>query len=187
MGLFMPADVAERITRFMAGDLTFPYVKREEMIGAFFIYGKDYGVQGEAEVKESRDLARRTVEQFARDVHTYQSMPSRLDPEFTRENYTKRMLQLAVDSMQMQQQDEIGRRLAGDPMVLTDCFAQHVAHYRQEFRFEIFGPFKREQLPFLQRKKLEGRMLLLGYNAKTLPFKSPLEPFLAWLPLSSKV
>lgn len=186
MGLFMPADIAKRITRFLAGEAMFPYIERNETIGAFFIYGKDYGVRGEAEAKEAKDLARRTVEQFARDVRTYQSMPGRMDPEFTRENYTKRMLQLAVDNMAQQptNSDEINRRVGGDPTILSDCFAQHVAHYRQEFHFEIFGPFERSQVPFLHRDKLEGRMLLLGYNVKSPP--SPLEPFLAWLS-SSKV
>jgi hypothetical protein len=115
----------------------------------------------------------------------YASMPGRLDPAFTRENYTKRMLQIAVDTKNGNVgQDEINRRVAGDPAILSDCFAQHVAHYRQDYYFEIFGPFQREQVPFQLRKKLQGRMLLLGYNvksAKALPFANSLEPFFAWL------
>ncbi|WP_337862796.1 hypothetical protein [Nitrososphaera sp.] len=184
MGLFLPADISGRITRFLAGEATFPYIKKEELIGAFFIFGKDYRVQ-DSEVKEARDLARRTVEQFARDVRMYSSTPGRLDPAFTRENYTKRMLQITVDARGETDNTEMGRRVAGDPTILTDCFAQHVAHYKHDFYFEIFGPLQKQQVPFPLRKKLEGRMLLLGYSARSarelLPYASSLEPFFAWL------
>jgi hypothetical protein len=176
MGLFMPADISARITKFLAGQSSFPYIEKEEVIGAFFIFGKEYRVP-ESEIDEAKDLARRTVEQFAKDVRMYASMPGRLDPAFTRENYTKRMLQIAVD-MRGANQDETSKRVAGDPTILSDCFAQHVAHYRHEFFFEIFGPFHRRQLPFPLRKKLQGRMLLLGYSAKV---PAPLEPFFSWL------
>lgn len=184
MGVFMPADISARITRFLTGEATFPLIEKDEIIGAFFIFGKDYGVP-ESEVKEAKDIARRTVEQAAKDARMYASMPGRLDPAFTRENYTKRMLQIAVDTKNSNVgQDEINRRVAGDPAILSDCFAQHVAHYRHDYYFEIFGPLQREQVPFQLRKKLQGRMLLLGYsvkNAKALPFASSLEPFFAWL------
>ena len=182
MGLFLPPDVSRRITRFIAGQTMFPYIRKDEPVGAFFIYGKDHGVK-EGEAREARDLAQRTVDQFARDIHMYLSAPGRLDPAFIRENYMKRMLQIAVDAAGMSQ-DEINRRVAGDPAILSDCFSQHVAHYRQGYYFEIFGPFEKDRVPFLLRKKLEGRMLLLGYNAKnaaTLPFANPVEPFFSWL------
>lgn len=176
MGLFMPADISERITRFLAGKVSFPYIEKDEIAGAFFIFGKEYRVPA-SEIKEAKDLARNTVEQFAKDVRMYASMPGRLDPAFTRENYTKRMLQIAVDTRGMGQ-DEVNRRVAGDPTILSDCFAQHIAHYKHEFFFEIFGPFQKQQVPFPLRKKLEGRMLLLGYSAK---MPDSLEPFFAWL------
>lgn len=183
MGVFLPADLPSRITRFIAGQADFPYIKREETIGAFFMFGKDYGVHGEPDIMEARDLAKRTVEQAARDVRMYASMPGRLDSAFTRENYTKRMLQIAVDTRGLGQQ-EINERVAGDPTILSDCFAQHVAFYRQEFYFEIFGPLKKYQLPPSLQGRLEARMVLLGYNAKNaraLPFANSLEAFFAWL------
>ena len=182
MGLFMPPDVSDRITKFLTGQASFPYIEKSELVGAFFIFGKEYRVPA-SEVGEAKDLARRTVEQFAKDVRMYASMPGRLDPEFTRENYTKRMLQIAVDTKGVAQ-DEVNRRVAGDPTILSDCFAQHVAHWKHDFYFEIFGPFQKQQVPFPLRKRLEGRMLLLGYsarNAKALPYASSLEPFFAWL------
>lgn len=183
MGLFMPADIPARITRFIAGQADFPYIKREETVGAFFIFGKDHGVYGDSEVAEARDLAKRTVEQAAKDIRMYASMPGRLDSAFTRENYTKRMLQIAVDTRGLKQ-EEVNERVAGDPTILSDCFAQHVAFYRQEFYFEIFGPLKKYQLPPSLQERLESRMILLGYNAKNakeLPFASSLGAFFAWL------
>jgi hypothetical protein len=182
MGIFLPADIQKRITRFLAGNSGFPYIQKEESIGAFFIFGKDFGVRSDAEINEARDLARRTVEQAAREVRMYQSNPSRLDPAFTRENYTKRMLQIAVDTRGMNQ-EETNRRVAGDPTILMDCFAQHVAYFSQDFYFEIFGPLQKEQVSVSLQKELEGRMVLLGYNAKSakeLPF-NPLAPFFDWL------
>ena len=182
MGMFLPADIQKRITRFLASDSGFPYVQKDETMGAFFIFGKDFGVHGDADIGEAKDLARRTVEQAAKEVRMYQSNPGRLDPAFTRENYTKRMLQIAVDTRGMSQ-EETNRRVAGDPTILLDCFAQHVAHFSQDFYFEIFGPLAKEQVPASQQKKLEGRMVLLGYNvknAKELSF-SPLAPFFDWL------
>ncbi|HVX03392.1 MAG TPA: hypothetical protein VHA09_09590 [Nitrososphaera sp.] len=183
MGVFLPADMPARITRFIRGETDFPYIKREETIGAFFMFGKDYGVHGESEIREARDLAKRTVEQAARDVRMYASMPGRLDSAFTRENYTKRMLQIAIDTRGLGQQ-EANERVAGDPAILSDCFAQHIAFYRQEFYFEIFGPLKKYQVPPSLQRRLEARMVLLGYNAKNaraLPFANSLEAFFAWL------
>jgi hypothetical protein len=183
MGFFLPSDISARITRFIAGQIDFPYIRQEETIGAFFIFGKDYGVIDAIEVEEARDLARRTVEQTARDIRMYVSAPGRLDSAFTRENYTKRMLQIAVDTGGLKQR-EVNERVAGDPTILSDCFAQHIAFYRQEFYFEIFGPFKRHQLIPSLYSKLESRMVLLGYNAKnakSLPFSNSLEAFFTWL------
>jgi hypothetical protein len=185
MGIFMPADISARIQRFISGQADFPYVKREELLGAFFIFGKEGGVNGEAEIQEVRDLAKRTVEQAHKDARMYRSMPNRLDSAFTRENYTKRMLQIAVDTRGLKQ-EEINQRVVGDPTILSDCFAQHIAFYMHDFYFEIFGPFKKYQLPPALQKRMENRMLLLGYsakNGKALPFPSSVQPFFAWLEL----
>jgi hypothetical protein len=187
MGIFMPSDISSRITRFLAGEVDFPYIKREETVAAFYIFGKDHGVHGDAEIKEAKDLARRTVEQAAKDIRMYAVTPNRLNSAFTRENYTKRSLQIIVDSAGMDQ-TELNKRVAGDPAILSDCFAQHVAHYKQDYYFEIFGPFREEQLPRSLQGRLAARMLLLGFNVKgsrSLPFASSLEPFFRWM--SSKV
>ena len=181
MGIFMPSDISFRIRQFMAEKVDFPFIKKDEIIGAFYLFGRDCGVAGEAEVKAATDIAKKAVEQVARDIRLYTNTPQKTDPRFIRENYTKRSLQIVVDSGA---QSDLDGRVAGDPTILSDCFAQHITYYRQKFFFELFQPFKAEQLPSPLRSKLEKRMLLLAFNVKdrqSLPFKSSLEPFFEWM------
>ncbi|MEP0824432.1 MAG: hypothetical protein HRF40_03010 [Nitrososphaera sp.] len=181
MGIFMPSDISFRVKQFMAGQIDFPFVEKEEIMAAFYLFGKDYGVADSTEVKAATDIAKSTVEQVARDIRLYSSNPQKMDPSFTRENYTRRSLQIVVDSGM---QTDVDMRVAGDPAILSDCFAQHIAYHRQGFFFELFQPFKPEQIPPSLKNRLEGRMLLLGFNVKdrqALPFKSSLQPFLEWM------
>jgi hypothetical protein len=180
MGIFIPPDMSFRIKQFMAGQVDFPFIRKDEMIGAFYLFGKDYRVP-ESEVQAATDIAKGTVEQVARDIRLYMASPQKMDARFTRENYTKRSLQIVVDSGA---QADVDRRVAGDPAILSDCFAQHVAYHRQGFFFELFRPFKSDQVTAALKSRLEGRMLLLGFNAKdrqSLPFKSSLHPFFEWM------
>ncbi len=182
MGLFMPPDISSRISKFLAGSLDFPFVNKDELMAAFYLFGKDYGVTGEAEAQNVKDLARKTVEQVARDIRLYTSAPKKMDASFTRENYTKRSLQIAVDNAGSRQ--ELDKRVARDPAILSDCFAQHIAYHQQGYFFELFQPFTSNQLPSRLLHRLKGRMLLLGFNAKdrqTLPFTSSLQPFFDWM------
>jgi hypothetical protein len=182
MGIFLPPDISVRIKQFMAAKMNFPLLKKDELLAVFYLFGKDYKVIGESEVSAASDLAKSTVEQVARDIRVYITMPQKMDARFTRENYTKRSLQIVVDSGGGQ--PDVERRVAGDPMILSDCFAQHIAYYRQDFFFELFQPFKAEQLPQTLGNKLEGRMLLLGFNVKNaqlLPFKASLPAFFQWM------
>jgi hypothetical protein len=117
----------------------------------------------------------------AKDVRLYAAAPQKMDARFTRENYTKRSLQIVVDSGVSEDMD---RRFAGDPTILSDCFAQHIAYHKRGYFFELFQPFRAGQMPAARRGRLEGRMLLLGFNVKdrqSLPFKSSLEPFFQWM------
>jgi hypothetical protein len=179
MGIFMPPDITFRIKQFMAAKVDFPFIKKDEMMAAFYLFGKDFGVP-ESEVKAATDIAKRTVEQVARDIQLYTNTPQKMDARFTRENYTKRSLQIVVDSGV---QADVDRRVAGDPAILSDCFAQHVACHGQEFFFELFQPFRAGQVPAPLKGRLEGRMLLLGFNRsrQSLPFKSSLQPFFDWM------
>src|SRR5947209_7270051 len=117
MGMFLPEDISQRITLFIEGKLGFPFIKKEELMGTFFILS------------------------------------------------------------------QMNNRIAGDPTILRDCFAQHIACHKQDQFFEIFQPLKVDHLPDSLRKKLKDRMLLLGYNVKdssSLPYKSTLATFLMW-------
>jgi len=181
MGIFMPPDITHRIKQFMAARVDFPFIKKDEMVSAFYLLGKDHGVNGELEINAATDIAKRTVEQVARDIRLYSVTPQKVDARFTRENYTKRSLQIVVDSST---HSDVDKQVAGDPTILSDCFAQHIAHHNQGFFFELFQPFRAEQLPPLLKGRLEGRMLLLGFNVKdrqSLPFKSSLQPFFEWM------
>jgi hypothetical protein len=181
MGLFMPPDMPLRIKQFMAAKVDFPFIKKEEALAAFYLLGKDHGVSGDMEIKAATDIAKRTVEEVARDIRHYVTTPQKMDARFTRENYTKRSLQIVVDSGP---QSDVDRRIVGDPAILSDCFAQHVAYLQQTFFFELFQPFRGEQVPPALKNKLEGRMLLLGFNVKdrqSLPFRSSLQPFFGWM------
>lgn len=180
MGIFMPSDISHRIKQFMAAKVDFPFIQNEEPLAAFYLFGKDYMIP-ESEVKSATDIAKRTVEQAARDIRLYVSTPQKMDAKFTRGNYTKRSLQIVVDSGA---QADLDMRVSADPMILSDCFAQHIAYHKQGFFFELFQPFKADQVPAALRSKLEGRMLLLGFNVKdkqSLPFKSSLQPFFEWM------
>jgi hypothetical protein len=182
MGIFLPPDISVRIKQFMAAKVNFPFLGKDELLAVFYLFGKDYEVIGESEVNAASDLAKRTVEQVARDIRVYITMPQKMDARFTRENYTKRSLQIIVDSGG--RRTDIDRQVAGDPVILSDCFAQHVAYYKQEYFFELFRPLKAEQLPPALENKLKGRMLLLGFNIKnvqSLPFKSSLHAFYEWM------
>jgi hypothetical protein len=181
MGIFLPSDISFRIKQFIAAKVDFPFIRKDEVLAVFYLFGKDYGVIGESEVKAANDLAKRTVEQAARDIRVYGTMPQKMDARFTRENYTKRSLQIIVDSGR---EPDIERRVAGDPTILSDCFAQHIAYYSQDFFFELFPPFNAKQVPRALKNKLEGRMLLLGFNIKnrqSMPFKSTLATFFEWM------
>ena len=181
MGIFMPPDITFRIKQFMAARVDFPFIKKDEMVSAFYLLGREHGVAGEPEVKAATDIARRTVEQAAKDIRLYTATPQKMDARFTRENYTKRSLQIVVDSGA---QADVDKRVAGDPAILSDCFAQHVAYHEQGFFFELFQPFRADQVPPALKDKLEGRMLLLGFNVKdrqALQFKSSLQPFFEWM------
>ena len=176
MGIFLPRDIQRRIMQFMARKIGFPFVEQHELMASFHLFGKKYGLN-EQEKSHAADLAKRTAQMIAADVRHYGATPDKLDAEVTRQNYTKRSLQIVVDSGA--DMAEMNSRVSGDPAILADCFAQHVAYYRQDFFFELFGPLKGEQLP-KHLGNLSGRMVLLGYNRKdrrSIPFSSPLDPF----------
>jgi hypothetical protein len=186
MGMFLPSDISERVGNFIAGGANFPIIGKEEIMGVFYLFGKNYGIRGQTEILSATDLARRTIEQLAKNVRYFHNMPNKLHSNSVREDYIKRVLQISIDLQQshLGQKPELNARIARDPTILTTCFAQHIAYYQRDYFFEFFQPFKKSDLPRTLSAILEGRMLLLGFNVKNrkaLPYENSLAPFIRWL------
>lgn len=186
MGMFLPSDISERLGNFIAGGANFPIISEEEIMGVFYLFGKNYGIKGQTEILSATDLARRTIEQLVRNVRYFHNMPNKLDSNSVREDYMKRVLQISIELQQNRsgQKPELSARIAGDPTILTTCFAQHIAYYQSDYFFEFFQPFNKSDLHIPLSPRLEGRMLLLGFNVKNrkaLPYESSLVPFIHWL------
>ena len=189
MGMFLPEDISQRITLFIGGKLEFPFIKKEELMGTFFIFGKNNGLYGEEEILAANDLGKRTVAHLTKTVRMFHNSPNKMDSNFTRENYTQRVLQISIELRDNTTNSpvslsQMNKRIAGDPNILIDCFAQHIACHQQDQFFEIFQPLREYHLPVSLRRKLEGRMILLGFNVRgssTLPYESTLATFFMWM------
>lgn len=189
MGMFMPPDIQSRVLDFVDGNLPFPFIREDELVGIFFLFGKDNKVSSEIEILSAKDLARKGMDQITREVRMCHNMSNRTVVEFIKENYTRRVLQISVELNNSLNKGDfnIRKRISGDPTILMNCFAQHIAHYRQDYFFELLNPFRSTQVPDHLREKLELRMLLLGFNTKnadSLPYPSTLVPFFDWLSVS---
>ena len=186
MGMFLPGDIAQRITNFMAGEIVFPFIDDGEIMATFYLFGKDKGVIGVLEEQTAIDLAQRTIQKSLSDRTILRNMRNRLSTNFIRQDYTKRALQISIEVQNEASFDLslLNRRIATDPTILSACFIQHIAYYDQDCFFELLGPFKENKIPKAQQKKLQGRMLLLAYNAadaRSLPFENMLFPFFDWI------
>jgi hypothetical protein len=175
LAMVLPDDVAARIAEFIAGRCSFPFIGRDELICMMYLYGKS-GSVGENEIGEVSGLAQRTASQMGQEIDIYiNSSASKLDPEYIRSKYINRQLQLTVDNKP--------DRMAGDPAIISDCFAQHVAYYKQDYFFELYGPLKDFELTFDIRSMLAGRMVMTCYNRRGVQETSlahPLIPVYVW-------
>lgn len=189
MAMFLPIDISRRIILFIDGRIEFPFVKKEELMGTFCIFGRDHGVHGKEGINAATDLARRTVTFLNRTSRIFRNSPETMDSNFARENYIRRVLQISMEYRRDTKtayngSDEMKKRISGDPNILANCFAQHIAYHDHDQFFEIFQPLKEREVPPALRRKLQNRMLLLGYNTRdssSLPQKSTFLPFITWL------
>ena len=176
MAMVLPDDISERILQFISGKKNFPFIGRDELMCIMYLYGKDGGVKIE-EVEETSALAQTTARQLSQEIDIYlNSSAGKLDPEYVRSKYVNRQLQLAVERKEP-------ARIAGDPSILSDCFAQHVAHHKQDYFFELFGPIKEGEITSDIRPALLGRMVMVCYNRKgsgDLGLSHPLIPAYVW-------
>ena len=58
MGIFLPSDVCMRVSKFLDGNLNFPFVNKDEIMGVFFLFGKNFGVKTNLDIFSVKDLAR---------------------------------------------------------------------------------------------------------------------------------
>ena len=186
MGMFLPEDIARRISEFMAGKNSFPFIEKDQIMATFYLFGKINSVIGDNELRTTVDLARKTTQRASSYITILANNRNKLTADFILHEYTKRALQVSLEAQNEPSFDlsQLNKRIATDPTILSACFAQHIAYYNQDYFFELLGPFNEKQIPKSLLYKLNGRMLLLAYNAadaKALPFKNMLLPFFDWM------
>lgn len=188
MGIFLPRDFPNRVLSFINGKNNLPLTQKDEIIASFYIFGKDHKVNGDLEITNVKDIARKTMEQLARQVRVLSSNPTSMNQELVRENFNKRSMQILIDSNIQNNNNKISfditRRISRDPTILSDCYAWHIAYYKQDYFFKLFNPIRGTDLPPGLVGQLEGRMLMLGFNVKNsanLTYEDPIIPFLEWM------
>jgi hypothetical protein len=178
MAMVLPDNIARSITEFIAGRRSFPFVGREELMCMMYLYGRRDGVD-KKEIDEVNSLAHRTSSQLGQEIDIYaNSSAAKLDSEYIRSKYINRELQLTVEN-----KPNIKVQIAGDPAIISDCFAQHVAYYKQDYFFELYGPLKESELTSDIRSMLAGRMVMTCYNrkgAQEIGLAHPLIPVYVW-------
>jgi hypothetical protein len=188
MGIFLPRDFPNRVLSFINGKNNLPLTQKDEIIASFYIFGKDHKVNGDLEITNVKDIARKTMEQLARQVRVLSSNPTSMNQELLRENFNKRSMQILIDSNIQNNNNKISfditRRISRDPTILSDCYAWHIAYYKQDYFFKLFNPLRGTDLPPGLVGQLEGRMIMLGFNVKNsanLTYEDPIIPFLEWM------
>jgi hypothetical protein len=179
MAMILPDDMAERISEFITGKRNFPFVNPDELMCIMYLYGRNNMIR-EDEIDEVSSLAQHTASQLGKEIDKYiNSSTSKLETEYIRSNYINRELQLAVE----RKSQDVKNRISRDPTIISDCFAHHVAYYRQDYFLEIYGPLKDSQLTSDIRSALAQRMVMVCYNrkgAQETRLVHPLIPVYIW-------
>jgi hypothetical protein len=183
--MILPEDISERISSFISGRLDFPFVKKDELISLLYLYGKSNEVLDHPE--RVLAIAKKTVETLEKSIEKYRNGPkSFFDSEYIRNNYIRRQLQITVDKNNNKNDKDAPdinkRRIINDPVILSECFLQHVAFYDQKYSFFFYGPLKENELTYDIRSLLSGKIVMLGYNKvqDELPFDHPIIPLYVW-------
>ncbi|MGH9997721.1 MAG: hypothetical protein ACRD7F_06890 [Nitrososphaeraceae archaeon] len=185
MTMILPEDICERISSFISGRLDFPFVKKDELISLLYLYGKSNAVLDHPE--RVLAIAKKTVETLEKAIEKYRNGPkSFFDSEYLRNNYIRRQLQITVEKNNNKNDKDAHdinkRRIINDPVILSECFLQHVAFYDQKYSFFFYGPLKENELTYDIRSLLSGKIVMLGYNKvqDELPFDHPIIPLYVW-------
>ena len=183
--MILPEDISERISSFISGRLDFPYVKKDELISLLYLYGRSNAVLDHPE--RVLAIAKKTVETLEKSIEKYRNGPkSFFDSEYLRNNYIRRLLQITVDKNNNKNGKDVPdinkKRIINDPMILSECFLQHVAFYNQKYSFFFYGPLKENELTYDIRSLLSGKIVMLAYNKvqDELPFDHPIIPLYVW-------
>ena len=184
MGMFLPSDIYKRISKFIEGTLSFPFINKDEIMAIFFLFGKNFGVKTQLDILSVKDLAKRSIDQIKREIFLYKTI-TKSNIEIIKENYQKRILQIYVEYQNNSSfnEYEINERIIRDPSILMSCYSQHISYYNQKCFFEIFDPLKKNQIDKELDHLLVDRMVMLSYNREystMLPFNT-LEQFLKWI------
>jgi hypothetical protein len=179
MAMILPDDITERISEFIAGKRNFPFVDSDELMCIMYLYGRNNRIN-EHEIDEVSKLAQHTASQLGQEIDIYMnSSANKLETEYIRSKYINRELQLAVE----RKPHDVKKRIAGDPAIISDCFAQHVAYYKQDYFLELYGPLRDSQLTSDIRSTLAQRMVMVCYNrkgAQETRLAHPLIPVYVW-------
>jgi hypothetical protein len=189
MGIFTPVDIDSRIIQFLEKKIEFPFIKKYEIIGIFYLFGKNNKVISDLEILSVKNIAKRTMEQRARNIKIFHEFrKNKLNSDFIREEYNKRILQISIEdqaSFSSSSSKHLNYRITRDPTILSDCFEQHIAYYKQDYFFDLFKrPIKKTEVPSNLVNKLEQRMLMLCYNvsdSSKLSDNNTIRPFFQWL------
>lgn len=181
MRMILPEDISYRLSEFIAGRQNFPFIRNDETICIFYLYGKKNGVRNNKEANEVISLAENTVVNLQRDIEAYNGSPtSKMDSQYLYSKLVNRELQIGVEEKKHVSKE----RILNDPVIVSDCFAQHVSYYNQEYFFHLYGPLREYDLINDVRKYLLGRMVMLGFNRKdeqSLPFQNAFIPLYVWI------
>jgi hypothetical protein len=184
MGIFLPDDIYKRVSKFLDGSLGFPFVNKDEIMGIFFLFGKNFGVKTNLDIFSVKDLARKSIDQIKREIFLSKTI-TKSNITLIKENYQRRILQIYIESQNnlSSNESEINERIIRDPSILMSCYSQHIAYYNQKCFFEIFDPIKKNQIDEKLNDLLLDRMVMLSYNCEKpemLSFNT-FTPFLRWI------
>lgn len=180
MGLLFPEDLPERIKAFLAGKREFPYISADEIIGLFYIFGKQKEISSGIETAQILQLCGKTVRDFDKAIAQYRKNVFSMDSNFTRSKYLKRQLQIAVDMKERSTSDKLYK----DPVIVTDSIIQHISFHNEKYFFQVYGPLKEQEVVKDLHMSLLGRVVMVGFNReseKSIPFAHPLIPLFTHL------
>ena len=185
MGIFLPSDLSTRLSDFINKKREFPFIEKDEIIGTYYLFGKNHKITESLDILSVHSIAKKTMERTLSNIKIFKSFhPAKINSDSIRGEYIKRILQISIENKDFNYQT-LDMRILRDPTILSSCFEQHIVYYKQDYFFHLFKyPLEKSVIPSNLVDKLEGRMLMVGYNVsdhQKLPYENILEPFFEWL------